>query len=61
MCLLFQRQDENVETIWDGRVGQYLNPELRATAERFPTRRPSDYERTGRHEPRTRVETQRVK
>ena len=61
MCLLFQRRDENVEILWDGRRGEYLNDALRAAVERFPQRQPSDYERTGRHDPRTRLETQRTK
>ena len=53
MCLLFQRQDvTQMETIWDGRAGQYVNEDLRCTAQRFPPRQPDADERGGRHEPR---------
>ena len=53
MCLLFQRQDvTQMETIWDGRAGQYVNEDLRCTAQRFPPRQPDADERSGRHEPR---------
>ena len=52
MCLLFQRQDENVEVTWDGRAGQYINEELRIAVAKFPQREPSSDERTGRRNPR---------
>ena len=41
MSLLFQRQDEDMIVQWQGRAGHYLNDDLNALAQRFPTRAPT--------------------
>lgn len=59
--LLFQRQRlDDFVILWDGRAGHYLNGDLNAHAQRFPTRPASDSDYVRVSHARTREASERI-